>query len=310
MKKQKSKSVTSPEKEKAADESLLMRVRSAERRLLQNIKWISLAIAALYLLGYIWRVFYYGRLGIPESFLDFPFPEILIPKSFGLFLFLAWLIGPFSYEKFYQWILETNQVRFVKSSTLFNKILRVVCFVALAGLLYTRQFTLIAFAAFGYFLGKLAFKLSSLSNRIQFWHLLWICFLSVCVIQSIDAWISSGRDMKLGKFPVVTLSTTDQDDKPKFLLGFFKGKYFIASPDELYGHKVTVLDAKHVDKIDIGYMRWLEASMKKKRKELNELEKRGTELEKRRDQLAKQIDDPNALDYMKATKPALPPESE
>lgn len=310
MEKQQPKNITSPEKEKAVDEPLLMRVRSAERRLLQNIKWISLAIAALYLLGYIWRVFYYGRLGIPKFLLDFPLPDILVPKSFGIIVFLVWLILEFSYEKFHHWISETNQARFIKSSTLFYKINVVISIVCLGALLYTRQFSLIVFAGLGYFLGKVAFKFSCLSNRVQFWHLLWICLLLACGVQSIDAWISAGQDMKLGKFPLVTLSTNNQDEKTKFLLGFFKGKYFIASPDELYGHKITVLDAKHVDKIDIGYIRWLEASMKKKRKELNELEKRGAELEKRRDQLAKQIDDPNALDYMKVTKPALPPESE
>jgi hypothetical protein len=303
MEKQQPKNITSPEKEKAVDEPLLMRVRSAERRLLQNIKWLSLAIAALYFLGYIWRVFYYRRLGIPESFLDFPFPEILIPKGFGVIIFLAALIITFSYGKFYQWIIETNKVRLLKSSTLFYKITIVLFVVSLGGLLYTRQFSFIVFGILGSCLGKVVFKFSSLSDRVQFWHLLWICLLLACGAQVTDAWISAGRDMKLGKFPLVTLSTNNQDEKTKFLLGFFKGKYFIASTDELYGHKVTVLDAKHVDKIDIAYMRWLEASMKKKRKELNKLEKR-------RDQLAKQIDDPNALDYMKATKPTLPPESE
>lgn len=310
MKNQKPKSIKSPEKDKTVGESLLLRVRSAERRTLQNIKWLSLAIAALYLLGYIWRVFYYRRLGIPESFLDFPFPEILIPKGFGVIIFLAALIITFSYGKFYQWIIETNKVRLLKSSTLFYKITIVLFVVSLGGLLYTRQFSLIVFGILGSCLGKVVFKFSSLSDRVQFWHLLWICLLLACGVQVTDAWISAGRDMKLGKFPLVKPSTNNQDDEPKFLLGFFKDKYFIASPDELYGRKVTVLDAKHRDKIDIAYLGWLEASMKRKRKELSELGKSLQELEKRRDQLAKQMGDPNALDYMKVTKPMLPAESE
>jgi len=312
MEKQQPKNITGPEKEKAVDEPLLMRVRSAESRLLQNIKWISLAIAALYLLGYIWRVFYYGRLGIPAYFLDLPFPEILIPKGVGVMVFLAWLIIPFSYKKFNQWILETDQLRFVKASSLFNKILWVLCFVALAALLYTKQHSLIAFAALGYSLGKVAFKLSSLSYRVQFWHLLWICFLVVCAVQLIDAWISAARDMKLGKFPLVRLSSNnqDEDEKPKVLLGFFKGKYFIASPDELYGHKLTVLDSSHVENMDIAYLSWLEESMRKGKKELDEVKKTLEELRGKQEQLAKEIADPNAPDDTKLTKLVSPHQNE
>jgi len=300
------KNITRPDNEKDIDEQLLMRVRSAERRLLKNIKWISVAIAALYLLGYIWRVIYYGRLRIPESFLDFPFPEILIPKSFGVPIFLAWLISTFSYEKFYQWIVKTNQVRFVKSSTLFYKIMLVILIISTGCLLYTKQYSLIAFAVFGFFLGKAVFKISSQSNRVQFWHLIWICFIIVIAVQLTDAWISAGRDMKMDKFPWVTLSSTNKENTSGMLLGFFKGKYFIMFLDEHDFPKLRILNAEQVEKVDLNYRSWTVNRLRKLKEDFLKLDKQYDELIKVREALRKESGDPNLFDDIDIRKPVWP----
>ena len=85
------------------EDRILGHVRKQERNLLRSISWISIGIAILYVCGYMWRVCYYVRLGIPVSFVDFPFPEILIPKP-HLFAFMVqalFVIGYESYNKFY-----------------------------------------------------------------------------------------------------------------------------------------------------------------------------------------------------------------
>ena len=284
-----------------------MRVRSAERHLLQNIKWISFAIAALYLLGYIWRVSYYGRLGIPLFLLDFPFPEVLIPQSLGLIIFLAWAAWPFLYAKFYLWFLQTSQGRSPQGSPAFNKTMILLPIVGLGGLLYTKQFSFVGFACLGYFFGRTAWEFSQRPDRVQFWHLLWIFLLVVGVVQWTDAWVLAGRDLKLGKFAVVASSTDTEEDGPRILLGFFRGKYIIASPDDLYGRKLTILDSSHVETMDITYLSWLEQSMRKGKKELK---KTLEELRGKQGQLANEMADPNAPDATKLTKPLSPPENE
>jgi len=285
-KQQPEKNITSPEKENTVDELLLKRIRSVERRLLQNIQWVSFAIAALYLLGCIWRVSYYGQLGIPDSFLDFPFPEILIPKSFGFIVFLAWLIVPFSYKKFYRWIFETNQVRFVKSSTLFNKILWVLSCVGLAAILYTKQYRFIAFGALGYFLGEVAFKISSLSNRVQFWHVLWICFLITIGVQYLDGRMTAVSDLKNSNFPLASISVNEQEDVQGLFYGLFKGKYLVCSGNELEGIKLNIVDPDKVKNIDLRYVKWLEFALKN-------IEKKQRDLQKEKNKLSKEMPDSN-----------------
>lgn len=62
------------------DNEILGLVKRQELNLLKSFSWISLGIAVLYLSGYIWRCAYYTRMNVPVSMIDFPFPEILIPK--------------------------------------------------------------------------------------------------------------------------------------------------------------------------------------------------------------------------------------
>lgn len=66
------------------DEIVLPKVRKAEQRILRSLPLISVIIASLYLLGYIWRIAYYSRIGVPLAFLEFPFPETLLPQSWCL----------------------------------------------------------------------------------------------------------------------------------------------------------------------------------------------------------------------------------
>ncbi len=71
------------------DEDKLMQgiIRKQERYFIERISWISLCVGILYVCGYTWRLVYYKALGIPLSIIDFPFPEILVPKP-GLAAFI------------------------------------------------------------------------------------------------------------------------------------------------------------------------------------------------------------------------------
>jgi hypothetical protein len=88
---------------------VLPRVQRTERRLLWSIQYASVGVAVLYLFGYIWRASYYSRLGIPQSLIDFPFPEILVPQSWCIVIFVVSLLGPLVSRKFYDFFTETRR---------------------------------------------------------------------------------------------------------------------------------------------------------------------------------------------------------
>jgi len=93
----------------ASDRIVLPRVQRAERRLLRNIQYVSIGVAVLYLFGFIWRSSYYSRLGIPQSLIDFPFPEILVPKSLCIVIFIVSILSPFASRKFSDFFVETRR---------------------------------------------------------------------------------------------------------------------------------------------------------------------------------------------------------
>jgi len=406
------KNPRNPAPEKAIPEAILTRVRRMERQLLQNIKWISLGIGVLYLLGYIWRVFYYGRFGIPPSLLDFPFPEILVPKGSGVVAFFVWMIFPLSYAKFHDFFVRSkrslladkmgitqpvedvlknlfrpnsgpNKTRYANnfeaiafrtidyvhehlqtsdrltdddweelvrqlrlqlpdvpdpmkdsmiswtmqhfirekeeifravdtfhqpptSSPLFNRILFAIFLLLIPLLLYTGELWRIAFMALGYVLGKAAYKLSYVENRVQFWHVLWIAVILAFGVQAIDASLSAISDVKNDKFPYASVSTSDQEGSFGMLLGFFKGSYFIFSMDEHDFPKLLVIDADHVQRIELDYRAWTLLNLKKLKKNFHKLEQRYDELIRKREALRKEKGDPNFLDDIEITKPVWP----
>lgn len=59
---------------------IIQNIKRQESHLLKSVSWISLGIAVLYMLGYAWRFCFYTRMGVPIDMVDFPFPDILIPK--------------------------------------------------------------------------------------------------------------------------------------------------------------------------------------------------------------------------------------
>jgi hypothetical protein len=97
------------------DEIVLPKVRKAEQRILRSLPLISVIIASLYLLGYIWRIAYYSRIGVPLDFLDFPFPETLLPKSWCLIIFVVSFLSPLISYKFYDYFIETRRVVIAKA---------------------------------------------------------------------------------------------------------------------------------------------------------------------------------------------------
>lgn len=91
------------------DSKILERVRIHERYLMRSISWISLGIAILYVCGYTWRYYYYNRMGIPVSMIDFPFPEILVPKI-RLFVFIAQALFVIAYEKYSEFFIKSKRL--------------------------------------------------------------------------------------------------------------------------------------------------------------------------------------------------------
>jgi len=85
---------------KDVNKGILKKVQHKEHEVIKNISWISISISFLYMCGYAWRVAYYGRLGVPVSFIDFNFPEILIPKP-RLLAFIAQFLLTFLYAKYH-----------------------------------------------------------------------------------------------------------------------------------------------------------------------------------------------------------------
>ena len=96
------------------DNKILGRVRRQERNLLRSISWISLGIATLYVCGYVWRSCYYNRMGIPVSMIDFPFPEILIPKQ-NLFVFIVQALLTIAYENYSNFFIKNKRLHRAKA---------------------------------------------------------------------------------------------------------------------------------------------------------------------------------------------------
>jgi hypothetical protein len=99
----------------ARDEIVLPKVRKAEQRILRSLPLISVVIASLYLLGYIWRIAYYSRIGVPLAFLEFPFPETLLPQSWCLAIFVVSFLSPLISYRFYDYFVETRRKLIAKS---------------------------------------------------------------------------------------------------------------------------------------------------------------------------------------------------
>ena len=96
------------------EDRLLEHVRRKERSLLKSISWISIGIAILYVCGYAWRASYYDRIGIPVSFVDFSFPEILIPKP-NVFVFMANLFVVIASGRYYDFYTRKKRLRRAKA---------------------------------------------------------------------------------------------------------------------------------------------------------------------------------------------------
>ena len=406
-------------------DAVITQVRRSERHLLKNLKWISIAVAMLYVLGYVWRSSYYERLGIPHSLLDFPFPEILVPQSFLLIAFASTIVWPFVCRQFYDYFIkarrkaisesigiscpiqdiisflgeknpedknETNIERLLSISvdyiqdiknktgkftnddyknlrevlkgklnglsepmkeSVINYLIHIISLekenlretidttvTAAAGMppegfdmpnavfyflfiifvawcLYYGLYWHIIIILLGHFLGIAVYKLSYVEDRTQFWRILWLCIIIACCIQYFDARMTAVWNLKHGNFPVVlklklndssnTLSSAENErELAGILFGFFKGKYFVASNDKIFGHKLTILDSERVQDMEIIYSRWLEKNIEKSRKELreladrlSELEKEGESIIKKSEDVAKEMGDPNALDNIK-----------
>lgn len=406
-------------------ERVIEQVRKSERHLLKNIKWISIAVATLYVWGYIWRSSYYDRLGIPHSFLDFPFPEILVPQSWLLIAFAGTIIWPFVCQKFYEYYIKARRqavsesigiscpiqdvIEYLsktsnnykeKSNTevlleivadyfkeienkkrkftnedfenlvvllktelnglsqpmkdsittyllhllsleneetrktidtaiaaaaglppkgieIPNTVLYLVFIIIAVLLLYVGLYWHIIIILIGNLLGIAVYKLSHMEDRTDFWKMLWVCIIIACGVQHYDARMTAAWKIKHGYFPVVRkvkLNNSSNNISPAnnggeivgILLGFFKGKFFVASIDNTVGQKLTILDSERVKDMEITYSRWLEQSGEKARKELRKLAESLSELEteltsimKRNEEDAKQIGDPNALDNIK-----------
>lgn len=77
------------------------RVVAEESRVLQSIGWVSIATAILYVCAVAWRFAYYTRLGVPFVILEFPFPDILIPRL-TLLAFIANALLAFLAGRFYR----------------------------------------------------------------------------------------------------------------------------------------------------------------------------------------------------------------
>lgn len=96
-----------------ADKEILKHVREYERHIFRSISWVSIGIAILYISGYMWRTSYYKTLGVPFSFIDFPFPLILVPKNRSIW-FIMNFIFVIGYEKYYRFYTEQKRLKRAK----------------------------------------------------------------------------------------------------------------------------------------------------------------------------------------------------
>ena len=83
------------------DKAILSSVRQKERAFIRSISLISAGIGILYVSGFIWRISYYQKLGIPASMVEIPFPMVLIPKI-HITVFLAQVILGFIGASYYE----------------------------------------------------------------------------------------------------------------------------------------------------------------------------------------------------------------
>ena len=63
------------------DERMARHTRAKEEKILRSISLMSLGVAVLYLCGFVWRSSYFMALGMPFAIVEFPFPEILVPRA-------------------------------------------------------------------------------------------------------------------------------------------------------------------------------------------------------------------------------------
>ena len=96
------------------EDRILEHVRRQERNHIRSISWISIGVAILYVCGYVWRIHYYSRLGIPVLFVDFPFPEIIVPKV-RLFAFMASVLAVIAYENYYDFYTRKKRLQRAKA---------------------------------------------------------------------------------------------------------------------------------------------------------------------------------------------------
>lgn len=96
------------------DDKILGHIRRHEQQLLRSVSWISLGIAILYVYGYAWRFWYYYRLGVPVSMIDFPFPETLIPKM-PLVIFTVNALFVIAYENYSDFFIKSKRLRRAKA---------------------------------------------------------------------------------------------------------------------------------------------------------------------------------------------------
>ena len=96
------------------DDKILGLVRRQERNLLRSISWLSLCIAILYVCGYVWRSCYYSRLGILVSMIDFPFHQLLVPKT-PTYLFAANAFFWIAYKSYSSFFIKSKRLRRAKT---------------------------------------------------------------------------------------------------------------------------------------------------------------------------------------------------
>lgn len=95
------------------DKAILSSVRQKERAFIRSISLISAGIGILYVSGFIWRISYYQKLGIPASMVEIPFPMVLIPKI-HITVFLAQVILGFIGASYYEFYKREKRTRRAK----------------------------------------------------------------------------------------------------------------------------------------------------------------------------------------------------
>jgi len=145
----------------------------------------------------------------------------------------------------------------------------------------------------GNLLGLLAYKLSYIEDRVQYWRMLWACVVVACGVQFADGYLLAGQHLKEGRFPVVVSLTLENNEEkslfgepneytPMIFLGSFKGRDVIASRGPFDWQNVIVLNEDRVTQMKLVYTKWITEGLEKSKGEFTELREQLNALEEKR----------------------------